>query len=78
MAEGFDIERDGNRESLNKFKHGIRKEQLEEKHKKLFDIFDTNQNRLKNFKTGSKVDAKKRMKVLLNSERELTRSTENC
>ena len=40
-------------------------------------IFDTNQNRLKNFKTGSKVDAKKRMKVLLNSERELTRSTEN-
>ena len=44
MAEGFDIERDGNRESLNKFKHGIRKEQLEEKHKKLFDIFDTNQN----------------------------------
>ena len=41
-------------------------------------IFDTNQNRLKNFKTGSKVDAKKRMKVLLNSERELTRSTENA
>ena len=40
-------------------------------------IFDTNQNRFKNFKTGSKVDAKKRMKVLLNSERELTRSTEN-
>lgn len=40
-------------------------------------IYDANQNRLKNFKTGSKVDAKKRMKVLLNSERELTRSTEN-
>ena len=40
-------------------------------------IYDSNQNRFKDLKTNSKIDAKKRMKVLLNSERELTRSTEN-
>ena len=41
-------------------------------------VFDSNQNRFKNFKpTTSKVDAKKRMKTLLASERKITRSTEN-
>ena len=40
-------------------------------------IFDSNQNRFKDFKTTSKVDAKKRMKQLLKNEREITRSTDN-
>lgn len=40
-------------------------------------IFNSNQNRFKDFKSTSKVDAKKRMKQLLNSEREITRSTDN-
>ena len=40
-------------------------------------IYNSNQNRFKDFKTSSKLDAKNRMKVLLNNERELTRSTEN-
>lgn len=40
-------------------------------------IYDSNPNRLKEFKHTSKVDAKSRMKVLLNKEREVTRSTEN-
>ena len=40
-------------------------------------IYDSNPNRLKNFKHTSKVDAKSRMKVLLNKEREVTRSTNN-
>ena len=38
-------------------------------------IYDNNPNRLKNFKVGSKVDAKNRMKTLLIKEREITRST---
>lgn len=37
--------------------------------------FDSNPNRLKDFEYKSKVDAKARMKALLNSEREITRST---
>lgn len=40
-------------------------------------IYDSNPNRLKDFKTTSKTDAKNRMKVLLNKEREVTRSTNN-
>ena len=38
-------------------------------------VYDTNQNRFKDFKTTSKFDAKNRMKVLLKNEREITRST---
>ena len=38
-------------------------------------IYDTNPNRFDNFKHKSKIEAKTRMKVLLNKERELTRST---
>lgn len=38
-------------------------------------IYDTNPNRLKNFKINSKIDAKKRMKALLLNEREVTRNT---
>ena len=38
-------------------------------------VYDTNQNRFKDFKTTSKCDAKNRMKVLLKNEREITRST---
>ena len=37
-------------------------------------IYDSNPNRLKDFKHTSKEDAKSRMKVLLNKEREVTRS----
>ena len=37
-------------------------------------IYDNNQNRFKDFKTTSKVDAKKRMKVLLMRERKVTRN----
>lgn len=40
-------------------------------------IYDSNPNRLKDFKHSSKIDAKSRMKVLLNKEREVTRSTNN-
>ena len=43
-------------------------------------VYDSNQNRFKDFKTtttSSKVDAKKRMKALLTNERKVTRSTEN-
>ncbi len=38
-------------------------------------IYDNNQNRFKNIKPASKVDAKKRMKALLLKEREVTRTT---
>lgn len=38
-------------------------------------IYDTNPNRFENFEHKSKIDAKSRMKVLLNKEREITRST---
>lgn len=38
-------------------------------------IYDSNPNRFKDFKAASKVDAKNRMKALLNKEREVTRST---
>ena len=44
MAEGFGIDRGVKRENLEKFKHGVRKDQLEEKQKKLFDIFDANKD----------------------------------
>ena len=37
-------------------------------------IYDNNQNRFKDFKTKSKVDAKKRMKALLMRERKVTRN----
>ena len=37
-------------------------------------IYDNNQNRFKDFKTTSKVDAKKRMKALLMRERKVTRN----
>ena len=41
-------------------------------------IYETNPNRFENFETNkSKVDAKNRMKVLLNKEREIVRGTEN-
>lgn len=40
-------------------------------------IYDSNPNRLKDFKHTSKIDAKSRMKVLLNKEREVTRSANN-
>ena len=39
-------------------------------------VFDSNPNRLSNFEHKSKLDAKNRMKILLNKERELTRETE--
>ncbi len=38
-------------------------------------VFDSNPNRLKDFEYKSKVDAKARMKALLNKEREITRNT---
>ena len=40
-------------------------------------IYDTNPNRFKDVKQKSKFDAKSRMKVLLNKEREVTRSANN-
>lgn len=40
-------------------------------------IYDSNPNRFKDFKSASKIDAKNRMKALLNKEREVTRSTNN-
>lgn len=40
-------------------------------------VYDSNPNRFKDFKHTSKIDAKTRMKVLLNKEREITRSTNN-
>ena len=40
-------------------------------------IYDSNPNRFKDFKHTSKVDAKSRMKILLNKEREVTRGTNN-
>lgn len=40
-------------------------------------VYDSNPNRFKEFKHTSKIDAKSRMKVLLNKEREITRSTNN-
>lgn len=40
-------------------------------------VYDSNPNRFKDFKHTSKIDAKSRMKVLLNKEREITRSTNN-
>ena len=40
-------------------------------------VHDSNPNRFKDFKHTSKIDAKSRMKVLLNKEREITRSTNN-
>ena len=38
-------------------------------------VYETNPNRIEEFKTTSKVDAKNRMKILLNKEREVTRNT---
>ena len=38
-------------------------------------IYDTNPNRFKTFEHKSKIDAKLRMKALLNKEREITRNT---
>ena len=40
-------------------------------------VYDSNPNRFKDFKHTSKIDAKSRMKVLLNKEREITRSANN-
>ena len=40
-------------------------------------VYDSNPNRFKDFKHTSKIDAKSRMKILLNKEREITRSTNN-
>lgn len=40
-------------------------------------IYETNPNRIEGFEHKSKVDAKNRMKVLLNREREIIRSTDN-
>lgn len=40
-------------------------------------IYETNPNRIDTFEHKSKVDAKSRMKVLLNKEREIVRSTNN-
>lgn len=40
-------------------------------------VYDSNPNRFKDFKHTSKIDAKNRMKVLLNKEREITRSANN-
>ncbi len=37
-------------------------------------VYDNNPNRFKNFKHTSKIDAKSRMKTLLNKEREITRA----
>lgn len=42
---------------------------------KLDIVYDTNPNRFKDFKHHSKIDAKNRMKVLLNKEREIVKST---
>ena len=44
MTEGFNIDNGGKKERLNKFRHGIHKEQMSEKHKKLFNVFDENQD----------------------------------
>jgi len=38
-------------------------------------VYETNPNRIDSFKNTSKVDAKNRMKILLNKEREVTRNT---
>lgn len=40
-------------------------------------VYDSNPNRFKDFNFASKIDAKNRMKILLNKEREVTRSTNN-
>ena len=40
-------------------------------------IYETNPNRIEEFEHKSKIDAKNRMKVLLNREREIVRSTDN-
>ena len=40
-------------------------------------VYESNPNRFKDFKHTSKVDAKSRMKILLNKEREVTRSANN-
>ena len=40
MADEFNINSGGNNEKLNKFKQGIKKDQLDEKHKELFNVFD--------------------------------------
>lgn len=40
-------------------------------------IYETNPNRIEGFEHKSKVDAKNRMKILLNAEREIVRSTDN-
>jgi len=40
-------------------------------------VYDSNPNRFKDFNFASKIDAKSRMKVLLNKERQVTRSTNN-
>ncbi len=37
-------------------------------------VYDTNQNRFENFEHNSKIDAKSRMKILLQKEREITRN----
>lgn len=40
-------------------------------------VYDTNPNRFKDFKHHSKMDAKNRMKILLNKEREIVKNTQN-
>jgi len=40
-------------------------------------VYDTNPNRFKDFKYSSKVDAKHRMKILLNKEREIVKGVPN-
>ena len=40
-------------------------------------VYDSNPNRFKNFEHTSKIDAKNRMKILLQKEREVTRNTNN-
>ena len=44
MADEFNINNGGKDERLNKLKSGIKKEQLEDKHKELFNVFDENQD----------------------------------
>ena len=44
MSDDFNVNRGGKQEKLNKFKQGIKKEQLDAKHSELFNIFDENQD----------------------------------
>ena len=40
----FSIDDNGKRENLNKFKHGVRKEQVDKKFHNLFDAYDANRD----------------------------------